>query len=158
MTVRARSTSPGVVAQEETLMRMHVRPFQVVGPSQVTPLAWMRSSAARVAASSWHAKTTWLSTTSFRTSYDTDDLVNAPACTCDTPQAVGVAQAQVEGLTRLDVFLNRFVSACDGDGDLFLDCTRPGCCADMPAEAIGDCDDVPRDCPDGRCHGRNAHL
>jgi hypothetical protein len=88
---------------------------------------------------------------------DTDDLVDAPACTCDTPQAVGVAQAQVEGLTRLDVFLNRFVSACDGDGDLFLDCTRPGCCADMPAEAIGDCDDVPRDCPDGRCHGRNAH-
>src|SRR5271157_619785 len=48
MASRLRSTSSGVVAQEETLMRMAVRPCQVVGPHQQAPSRWMRSITRRV--------------------------------------------------------------------------------------------------------------
>ena len=43
MASRLRSTSTAVVAQEATLMRMAVRPCQVVGPHQQVPSCWIRS-------------------------------------------------------------------------------------------------------------------
>ena len=89
---------------------------------------------------------------------DTDDLINTPTCTCDAPLAVGLGQALVEGLTRLDIFLDPFDPQCDADGDLFLDCDREGCCGSLDPAVVHDCDDVRRDCGgEARCDGRFAH-
>src|SRR5204863_3229772 len=66
---RLRSTSSSVVAHDDTLMRIAVRPCHVVGPAQQVPSAWIAPITARVRSASPKATTTWLSATSFKISY-----------------------------------------------------------------------------------------
>src|ERR1019366_5192321 len=66
MASRLRSTSSRVVAQEDTLIRMAVRPCHVVGPHQQVPSRWMRSITRRVVSASPNETSTWLRTTSLK--------------------------------------------------------------------------------------------
>ncbi len=68
MAERLASTSASVVAQDETLMRMAVRPCHSVPPPQQMPSCWMRSMTARVFSGVPNDTSTWLITTSFRIS------------------------------------------------------------------------------------------
>ena len=66
---RLRSTSSSVVAHEETLMRIAVRPCQTVPPHQQVPSACSAGDHARASPSgSPNETSTWLSTTSLRIS------------------------------------------------------------------------------------------
>jgi hypothetical protein len=62
------STSSSVVAHDETLIRIAVLPCQTVPPHQQTPSAWISSITRRVVSASPNATSTWLLTTSLRTS------------------------------------------------------------------------------------------
>ena len=65
---RLRSTSASVVAHEQTLIRMAVRPCQTVPPHQQVPSACTASMTRCVVSGAPNDTSTWFSTTSFRIS------------------------------------------------------------------------------------------
>ncbi len=62
-----RETSSGVVAHEQTLTRMILRPFHEAPPTQHSRRSWMRDSVELVNSSVSQRTMTWLKTTSFIT-------------------------------------------------------------------------------------------
>ena len=69
MASRLRSTSSSVVAQDDTLMRIAVRPCQTVMPHQHVPSACTPATTRCVSAGSPNETSTWLRTTSLRISW-----------------------------------------------------------------------------------------
>ncbi len=95
-----------------------------------------------------------------------NDLVAGPDCRCDEPRAFGALQVRVGGPTRKGLRLWPYDPACDGDGDLVVDCGRVapsgGCCRMLGSDlvaGVGDCEDAPVDpqCGGRGCDARLAH-
>src|SRR5207244_13196537 len=101
MASRLRSTSASVVAQLETLMRIAVRPCHTVPPHQHVPSSWIPAITRRVVSGEPNDTSTWLSTTSFRTS--------KPAA--ESPSANRAAQWQQRSINSASPLRPRFLSA-----------------------------------------------
>ena len=69
MAARLASTSAAVVAHDDTLIRIAVRPCHSVPPHQHVPSCWMRAITARVRSGEPNDTSTWLMTTSLRISW-----------------------------------------------------------------------------------------